>query len=375
MKQMIYADNAATTKLDPDAFEAMIPFLTNEFGNPSQKYSFSRNPRKALEEARISIATCIGASPNEVFFTSGGSESDNWAIKSTAFHGGKEKAIITSSFEHHAVLHACAAVERLGYPVAYIPPAVDGMVSPERLSSLITDKTQLVSIMFANNEIGTIQQIKTLSAIAHSHGALFHTDAVQAVGHIPINVKQLDIDMLSASAHKFNGPRGIGFLYVRDGLTLPPLIDGGAQEAGRRAGTENVASIVAMAVALKNNCDKMHDSILAVSQLETYFLEHLDALGIRYCRNGSGKTLPGLISLSFRGKEGEAILHRLDLQGICVSTGSACNSQSTEVSHVLKAISLEDELAKGTIRIALGKDNTREEVDRIVLALRRILSE
>lgn len=375
MKQIVYADNAATTKLDSDAFEAMIPFLTNEFGNPSQKYSFSRNPKKALAEARACIAKCIGAAPDEVFFTSGGSESDNWAIKSSAFQGGKEKAIITSSFEHHAVLHACASIERMCYPVAYITPDPNGTVLPDQLSSVITEKTQLVSIMFANNEIGTIQHIDSLCSIAHSHGAMFHTDAVQAVGHIPIDVKQLGVDMLSASAHKFNGPRGIGFLYVRDSLPLQPLIDGGAQEAGRRAGTENVASIVAMAVALKKNCDNMHGNTMAVSQLEKYLLDKLDSLGIQYKRNGKGRTLPGLISLSFRGKEGEAILHRLDLQGICVSTGSACNSHNTEISHVLQAIGLEDELAKGTIRIALGKDNTTEEVDRIVLALKKILSE
>ena len=374
MKTMIYADNAATTKLDQEAFDAMVPYLVNEYGNPSQKYSFSRNPKKALSEARSIIAECIGASPDEVFFTSGGSESDNWAIKSSAFIGGKSKAIVTSTFEHHAILHACSAIERLGYPVAYVSPSREGVITPARLATIITDKTYLVSIMYANNEIGTIQPISELSALSHSHGALFHTDAVQAVGHVPINVKQLGVDMLSSSAHKFNGPRGIGFLYVRSGVDIPALIDGGSQESGRRAGTENVASAVAMAVALKHNCEKIERNARHILSLEDRLLSQLDSLGIEYVRNGSGSRLPGLLSLSFKGRDGEAILHRLDLQGICISTGSACNSKNTEISHVLQAIGLEEPLAKGTIRISLGKDNTTEEIDRLVLALSKTLA-
>ena len=246
---MVYADNAATTKLDPAALEAMLSYLTNEYGNPSQKYVFSRNPRQALAEARETIAECIGAKAEEIVFTSGGTESDNWVIKASAFSDPEKRATITSAFEHHAVLHACAAIERLGYPVAYLWPTSDGVVTPDILESCMTPKTRLVSIMFANNEIGTIQPVQELSRVAHEHGASFHTDAVQAVGHVPINVKQLGVDFLSASAHKFNGPRGIGFLYIRGGCDLPPLLDGGAQESGRRAGTENVAAAVGAAVA------------------------------------------------------------------------------------------------------------------------------
>ena len=370
---MIYADNAATTKLDPDALEAMLPFLTEEYGNPSQKYAFSRNPKKALAEARESIAKCIGAHPEEIFFTSGGSESDNWAIKGAAISSGRNRATLTTSFEHHAVLHACASIERLGYPVAYLPPSSEGIVTPETLASFITDNTNLVSVMFANNELGTVQPVSELSEIAHSHGAFFHTDAVQAVGHIPVDVQKLGIDMLSASAHKFNGPRGIGFLYVRKGIPLVPLIDGGAQESGARAGTENVASVVAMAVALKKNCDEMEQNTQHISALENRLFEQLNASGANFSRNGSGRFLPGLLSLSFPGYEGEAILHRLDLQGICISTGSACDSKNTEVSHVLQAIHLDEDSARGTIRISLGKHNTADEIDLIVHALKKIV--
>lgn len=373
MKQMIYADNAATTKLDPDALEAMLPFLTEEYGNPSQKYAFSRNPKKALAEARESIAKCIGAHPEEIFFTSGGSESDNWAIKGAAFSSGRNRATLTTSFEHHAVLHACASIERLGYPVAYLPPSSEGIVTPETLASFITDNTNLVSVMFANNELGTVQPVSELSEIAHSHGAFFHTDAVQAIGHIPVDVQQLGIDMLSASAHKFNGPRGIGFLYVRKGTPLVPLIDGGAQESGARAGTENVASVVAMAVALKKNCDEMEQNTQHISALENRLFEQLNASGANFSRNGSARFLPGLLSLSFPGYEGEAILHRLDLQGICISTGSACDSKNTVISHVLQAIHMDEISARGTIRISLGKHNTADEIDLIVHALKKIV--
>ena len=368
---MIYADNAATTKLDIEAFEAMKPWLLDEFGNASQPYSFARNPKKALAESREIIASCIGAKPEEVFFTSGGTESDNWVIKGSAFSDPNYHATITSSFEHHAVLHSCETIERLGYPVAYLAPGNNGIVTPETLEGCITPNTRLVSIMYANNEIGSIQPIKKLCAIAHRNGALFHTDAVQAVGHVRIDVDNLGIDYLSASGHKFNGPKGIGFLYCRKGVDLIPYMDGGAQENRRRAGTENIAAIVGMAVALKHNCDSLEENKSHILSLEKQLLGSLAATGISFMRNGGENTLPGLVSLSFPGCSGEAILHRVDLAGICISTGSACDSVNTEISHVLRAIRLDAEYAKGTVRISLGKHNTAEDVEKIVAALVR----
>ena len=373
MGRIVYADNAATTKLDTDAFEAMKPWLLDEYGNASQPYSFSRKPKEALKNARITIAECINALPEEIYFTSGGTESDNWAIKGTTFANRDHRAIITSAFEHHAILRSCETIERLGYPVAYMRPNKNGIITSETLESYITDKTLLVSIMFANNELGTIQPIQKLCSIAHSYNALFHTDAVQAVGHVEIDVKKLGIDMLSASAHKFNGPKGIGFLYVRKGVALAPYADGGAQEFGFRAGTENVASIVGMAVALKNSISTLKANQEHVIGLERILLNKLGESGIKYIRNGGEQILPGIINLSFDGKDGEAILHRLDLMGISISTGSACDSKNTEISHVLRAICLPESLAKGTIRISLGKNNTLDDVDAIVTALRKIM--
>ncbi len=373
MKRFIYADNAATTKLNNDAFEAMVPWLTEEYGNASQPYSFARNPKKALSDARATIAKCINASPNEIYFTSGGTESDNWAIKGSAFGSTPDCDVLTSSIEHHAILRACESIEHLGYSIKYINVTHTGIITPESLENTITDNTSIVSIMLANNEIGTIQPIKELSDIAHTHGALFHTDAVQAVGHIPIDVKTLGVDMLSASAHKFNGPKGVGFLYIKNGVSILPYANGGAQETGRRAGTENIAGIIGMATALKNNCDNLQSNIEHIGSLESMLIEKLNTSGIKFIRNGGTNTLPGLLSLSFPGFEGEALLHRLDLAGICVSTGSACNSQSTEISHVLQAINLEDNLAIGTIRISLGKNNNKEDIDYIVEVLNKIM--
>lgn len=373
MKRLIYADNAATTQMDPEAFEAMKPFLLQEYGNASQLYSFARQPKKAIQEAREAIASCIGALPEEIFFTSGGTESDNWAIKGIAFRDYEHRATITTAFEHHAVLHACEAIERLGYPVVYMRPDKSGQVSPDTLESYITDKTLLVSVMYANNEIGSIQPIKDLCAVAHSHGALFHTDAVQAVGHVEIDVNDLAVDMLSASAHKFNGAKGVGFLYVRKGTPISAYIDGGAQERGLRAGTENVAGIVCMAKALKQNLTAIQENRRHILSLEQRLIYGLTKEKMSFTRNGGTSTLPGIISLSFPGFDGEAILHRLDLMGIAVSTGSACNSTSTEISHVLRAVGLEELLAKGTIRISLGKKNSKEDVDAIVRGLKKIL--
>ncbi len=374
MKQHIYADNAATTKLDKAVFEAMTPWLLEEYGNASQPYTFARKPKKALADARATIAGCIGALPEEIYFTSGGTESDNWVIKSSAFSDKEKRATITSAFEHHAVLHSCAAMERLGYPAAYMRPSDEGYITPEILEKYITDPMRLVSVMLANNEIGSIQPIRELCKAAHAHGALFHTDAVQAVGHIGINVHELGVDFLSASAHKFNGPKGIGFLYIRKGVELPSYADGGAQESTYRAGTENVASIVGMAAALKMNLDTLEQNQQRILSLERQLVTRLDEAGIVYKRNGGANRLPGFLSLSFPGKDGEAILHRMDLMGISISTGSACNSANTEISHVLQAIRLREDYARGTVRISLGKGNTEDEVEKIAAALTKIIA-
>lgn len=373
MKHMIYADNAATSQLSVEALAAMMPFLKTEYGNASQPYSFSRSSKHALREARESIASCINAAPEEIFFTSGGTESDNWALKGTMFVYGDNRACITTKIEHHAVLHSVEAIEKMGYPVAYLPVDSTCTVLPENLIDTITRKTKLVSVMFSNNEVGSIQPIAKLASIAHEYGALFHTDAVQAVGHVPIDVKALDVDMLSASAHKFNGPKGIGFLYVKKGTPLNPFNDGGAQESNMRAGTENVASIVGMSIALKDNCENMTIHRNHLFQLETELLSGLKLTGLDFIRNGSNEHVPGNVSLSFKDADGEMLLHRLDLMGICVSTGSACDSNNTQISHVLRAMHLPEEYAKGTIRISLGKDNTPKDIQMIINGLKKVL--
>ncbi len=369
----IYADHAATTQLDLDAFEEMKKFLLTEYGNASQPYSFSRSVKAALKSARVMIAKCINAEPEEIFFTSGGTESDNWAIKSTLLEGDKECEIMTSQIEHHAILHACHAIEHMGYNVEYLPVDEWGVVRPSYVNEYINNKVKLVSVMYANNEIGTIQQIKELCSIAHSKGALFHTDAVQAVGHVPIDVKQLGVDMLSASAHKFNGPKGIGFLYIKKETPISPYLDGGAQEFGMRAGTENIAYIVAMAIALEKNCHNMKRNSDHLKKLEDILIGELHGYKLDFRCNGSNYKIPGNISLSFRNAEGEMLLHRLDLMGICVSTGSACDSKNTQISHVLEAIRVPREYAVGTIRVSLGAENTEEEVRYIAKAICKIL--
>lgn len=373
MKRLIYADNAATTQLDDGAFEAMKPYLLNDFGNASQPYSFSRSSKAALRNARETIAACINADPGEIFFTSGGTESDNWAIKGLLDETNQSRAIITSSIEHHAVLRACATIEHMGTPVAYLFPTKDGVITDGELRSVITPNTKLVSIMLSNNELGTIQPVTALAETAHEYNAFFHTDAVQCVGHIPVDVKKLGVDMLSASAHKFNGPKGVGFLYVRSGTPLGAFMDGGSQEGGHRAGTENVANIVGMAYALERNISRLTQNMEHITKLETRLLSKLRENGVMYIRNGGPNTVPGVINLSFPGFSGEAILHRLDLLGVMVSTGSACDGKDTQVSHVLNAIGLEKEIAKGTIRISIGKNNTADEMDYIAASLNKIL--
>ena len=373
MKQFIYADNAATTKLDIDAFEAMKPFLLDEYGNASQPYSFARQPKKALNKARTIIAECINASPKEIYFTSSGPESDNWAIKGIALNGTVAQ-IITSQIEHHAILNSCKTVETMGIPVTYLRVTKHGVVDPVVLKNAITNSTKLVSIMYANNEIGSVQPIKELCEIAHNNGSLFHTDAVQAVGHIRIDVKELGVDLLSASAHKFNGPKGVGFLYIKSGTPIQPYANGGSQESSLRAGTENIAAIVGMAVALKKNCEQINQINNHLTSLENELLRLLREYSIPFIRNGSENHIAGNLSLSFPNKDGEAIMHILDLHGICVSTGAACDSVNTEISYVLKAIGLQDNYAKGTIRISLGKNNTEKDVRLIADSLKQIES-
>lgn len=363
---MIYADNAATTKLDDDALNAMLPFLRDQYGNSSQPYSFSRSAKKALKDARETIASCINANPEQILFTSCGTESDNWAIKGLALSHSISWKIAVSEIEHHAILNPCKQLEEIGYKVNYIPVDKNGLIDLRYFENI---NLNLVSVMFANNEIGTIQPIQELCRIAHENGALFHTDAVQAVGHLKIDVQNLDVDFLSASAHKFNGPKGIGFLYAKNPNLLSPFICGGAQEYGLRAGTENVASVVGMSVALKKNCEEIDANKKHLMMLEDILLDALKTSEMDFIRNGADERIPGNISLSFKNCDGEALLHLLDLNGICVSTGSACDSKNTRVSHVLKAIALDEDYARGTIRISFGKNNTVDEVLKIAEVL------
>ena len=366
-KKHIYADNAATTALSRKAYDAMQPFLLCDYGNASQPYAFSRNPKKALQEARACIADCVGATSEEIFFTSCGTESNNWVIQG-AFRQGKH--VVTSSIEHHSILRPCAVYGN----ATFIPVSKEGVVIYDSFRAALDNNTSgLASIMFANNEIGTVEPIAELAEIAHQKGWLFHTDAVQAVGHIPINVKELGIDLLSSSAHKFNGPKGIGFLYKKKGIELPSLLMGGSQEFGNRAGTENVPSIVGMATALQENMDSLQMNVTHLQHLEELLINGLKDNKISFCRNGATNHIAGNISLSFPGADGEALLHRLDLIGISVSTGSACDSKETQISHVLKAIHLDEQLAKGTIRVSLGRWNNEEEILSIIDSLKKIL--
>ncbi|MBT3194527.1 MAG: cysteine desulfurase [Victivallales bacterium] len=362
-KRHVYADNAATTRLDPLALEAMLPFLRESYGNPSSLYSFGKSARKAVETAREQIAECVGARPQEILFTSGGTESDNWAIKGAAWaNRDRGTHLITSAIEHSAVLNSCAALEREGFLITRLPVDEQGTVSTTELEDSITPRTVLVSVMLANNEIGTIQDIPDLADAARRRGAMFHTDAVQAVGHIPINVSDLGVDLLSASAHKFNGPKGVGFLCRRNGVVVPPYIDGGHQEGGSRSGTENVAGIVGMACALTNRVASLPDTMSSLCEMNDLIAE-LVGQAVPEARFSGHPTrrLPGLTSLSIPDISAESLLHLLDLRGISVSTGAACNAGSTVVSHVLRAIGLPDAHAGGTIRVSFGIDNTLDD--------------
>lgn len=380
MKEYIYADNAATTKLDSDAFEAMKQYMLDDYGNASQPYFFAKRPKMALKNARMEIADCIGAEPEEIFFTSGGTESDNWVIRKFGFPTDI-RHVITSNIEHHAVLNTCKIESRDNRcDVRMLKADPQGIIHSEELEIILSEKkevyasseTTLVSVMYANNEIGTIEPIKELCEVAHNHGAMFHTDAVQALGHIEINVKELGVDFLSASAHKFNGPKGIGFLYHKGGL-LDQFHSGGSQEMGMRAGTEDIASIVGMAVALRKNVEEISANTEHLKNLENLLIKDLRNARVDFVRNGTNQ-LPGNVSLSFADASGEMLLHRLDLKKIFVSTGSACNGKDTQISHVIEAIGVPQKYAEGTIRISLGKANTEDEVRQIAKEIVAILS-
>ena len=368
---VIYADNAATTRLDIDALHAMLPWLQEEFGNPSQPYSFAQAPRKVISDSRELIASCIGANADEIYFTSGGTESDNWAILGTLDNA--KAHIITSKIEHHAILNTCKYLEDCGANITYLDVDSTGIVLPKMLLNQISHKTNLVSIMFANNEIGTIEPISELASIAHENHSIFHTDAVQAVGHVPINVNSLNVDLLSASAHKFNGPKGIGFLYIRRGIKIKPIVHGGKQERRMRAGTENVAAIVGMATALKKNCDNLFAISQNLRTIKDIFLNTLERNKVDFICNGDPLGIPGNTSISVRGISGETLLHRLDLKKIAISTGSACDSGSTQISHVIKAIGVPNEYAEGTVRISFGSNNTIDDAIKIAEAIVDVL--
>lgn len=374
MPKFIYADHAATTSLSEAARVAMQPFLLDEYGNPSALYSMARVPRKAVQKARETIAECIHCLPEEILFTSGSTESDNWAIRGIALnHLFKEKHILTDAGEHHAILNSCFFLRNFDFYINEMPINQDGTVDLNDVKDWLDSDTVLMSIMLANNEMGSINDLAQMAEMAHKYGTIVHTDAVQAIGHIPVNVDQLQVDLLSASAHKFNGPKGVGFLYCRKHTPLKPLFVGGPQENHSRAGTENVAGIVGMAVALKGHISNLDKEQAYLKDLEAYFIGKLNEAGFDYRLNGNKNHIPGLLSVSFKGAEGEMILHRLDLQHIEVATGSACNSHETEVSDVLRAAGIPREYIEGTIRFSFGMENTKEEIDTIVNALKKIL--
>ncbi len=376
MSQLIYLDNAATTKAAPEVVEVMLPYFSQFYGNPSSVYSLAGESKKAVTDAREIIAESLGAKASDIYFTAGGSESDNWAIKATAeAYAGRGKHIITSAIEHHAVLHTCEYLEKQGYEVTYVGVDEQGVLKLEELKTAIRPDTILISVMFANNEIGTIQPIKEIGEIAKEHGIIFHTDAVQAYGQLPINVEEYHIDMLSASGHKLNGPKGIGFLYIRKGLKLRSLIHGGAQERSRRAGTENVPGIVGLGAAVSRAMATMRERTQYEISLRDYFISEIEAK-VPYCRlNGDReKRLPNNINFSFRFIEGESLLIMLDMKGICASSGSACTSGSLDPSHVLLAIGLPHEIAHGSLRLTISEETTKEEADITVAAVAEIVA-
>ncbi len=376
MSKFVYADNAATTKMSERAFEAMKPYFIEHYGNPSSLYRIGVESQRAVDNARAVIAQCLNAQrPSDIFFVSGGSEADNWAIKGAAELGEKKgkKHIISSEFEHHAVLHTLDYLRKHGFEVTLLDVHEDGLVRPEELKAAIRPDTALVTIMFANNEIGTIQPIRELAAIAHQHGVLFHTDAVQAAGTIPVDVQELDVDMLSLSSHKFHGPKGMGALYVRKGIRLPNLIHGGAQERGLRAGTENIAGIIGMAEALKESVEKMPERNPRLEKMRDRLIDELLKIDRSRINGDRIHRLPGNVNMCFQGIEGESLLLSLDLKGIEASSGSACTSGSLDPSHVLLAIGLPHEIAHGSLRMTFSDENTEEDIDYILSELPPII--
>ena len=376
MKRLIYLDHAATTQPFPEVLDAMIPYYSRYYGNPSSGYELGEESKRAIETARGQIADTLGVEDDTIYFTSGGTESDNWALRYAVQNGKRRRPhIVTSSIEHHAILNTCKNLEKQGVRVTYLPVNKEGTVQPEMVERAIISDTVLVSVMYANNEIGSIQPIKEIGEIAHKHGVLFHTDAVQAFGQVPINVDEMNIDMLSSSGHKLNGPKGIGFLYIRKGVKIRSFVHGGAQERKRRAGTENVPGIVGLGKAVELAMASMDQRMKQETELRDYAISRIEK-EIPYCRlNGDRvKRLPNNINFSFQFVEGESLLIMLDMKGICASSGSACTSGSLDPSHVLLAIGLPHEIAHGSLRMTLGADTTKEDIDYTVDQLKEIVA-
>ena len=372
----VYADNAATTKLSENALEKMLPFYKDGYGNPSSLHSLGQSAKTELEKARETIANLINASFKEIYFTSGGSEADNQAIRTAAYLGIKKgkNHIISSAFEHHAVLHTLDALKKEGFEVTLVNVNENGIINPEDVENAITDKTCLVTIMTANNEVGTIQPVKEIGRICKSHNVLFHTDAVQAVGHIPVDVEKIGCDMLSASAHKFHGPKGTGFLYVKKGIILKNLIEGGAQERGKRAGTENLPAIVGMAAALDEAISSIEENEKKVSSMKRILVDGLKGIERSRINGDVNNSLPGTLNMCFEGIEGESLLLLLDSKGICASSGSACTSGSLEPSHVLLSMGVPVEIAHGSLRLSINEYNTPEEMEYIVKCVPEVVN-
>ncbi len=372
----VYADNAATTKLSENALNAMMPFMKEMYGNPSSLHTAGQQAKEYLEQAREDIADLIGAKPREIYFTSGGSEGDNQAIRTAAYIGAKKgkKHIISSKFEHHAVLHTLSALEREGFSVTLLDVYSEGIVKPEDVENAITEDTCFVTIMTANNEIGTVQPIAEIAEICRKKGVLFHTDAVQAVGHIPVHVNDMNVDMLSASAHKFHGPKGIGFLYVKSGIPLKNMIEGGAQERGKRAGTENMPAIIGMAAALKEAVEHLDENAKKVSAMRDRLIDGLQGIERSRINGDLSYHLPGTLNMCFEGIEGESLLLLLDMRGICASSGSACTSGSLDPSHVLLSIGVPVEIAHGSLRLSISEYNTMEEMEHIIKSVPEVVS-
>lgn len=371
----IYADNAATTKISKTALAAMLPCFEENYGNPSSLHTVGQNAAEALFNARHTVAECLGCDPKEIIFTGGGSEADNQALLTGAELGARKgkKHIISDAIEHHAVLHSLKHLEKLGYEVTLLPVNGEGFVDPEDVRKAIRPDTALVTIMMANNEIGTIEPIKEIAEICHEKGVLFHTDAVQAVGHIPVNVKEIGCDMLSLAGHKFHGPKGVGALYARKGLLVSTLIEGGAQERGKRAGTENIPGIVGMAAALKEATDNLEANMAKITKLRDRLIEGLSVIPHSILNGPRDKRLPGNVNMCFEGIEGESLLLLLDQKGICASSGSACTSGSLDPSHVLLAIGRIHDVAHGSLRLSLCESNTEEEIETIIKAVPEVV--